>query len=81
MELQAESDLIRKPSGTIGGPYKCIHLDDNIIINNIQMQIDRIQKAYEQQYANPDTESEDSAWECEEIIEDTNMGGTSSESD
>jgi len=58
-----------------GWPYKRIHLDDNIIINNIQMQIDRIQKAYEQQYANPDTESEDSAWECEEIIEDTNMGG------
>jgi len=58
-----------------GWPYKRIHHDDNIIINNIQMQIDRIQKAYEQQYANPDTESNDSAWECEEIPEDTYMGG------
>ena len=43
------------------------------------MQIDRIHKAYEQQYANPDTESDnDSVWECEDITEqeqDTYMGG------
>jgi len=46
------------------------------------MQIDRIHRACEQQYANPDTESDDSAWECEEIPEhDTHMGGSSSEAD
>ena len=44
------------------------------------MQIDRIRKAYEHQYANPETESEDSAWECEDIT-DTYMEGSGSESD
>ena len=69
-------------TGYEGWPYKRIHHDDNIIINNIQMQIDRIHKAYEQQYANPDTESEDSEGECDEIPEeDMYMGGSSSESD
>lgn len=76
----------RPPPGYDGWPYKRIHCNDNIIINNIQMQIDRIRKAYEQQYANPETESEDSVWECEDITEqdtaqDIDMGEASSESD
>ena len=75
----------KPPPGYDGWPYKRIHHNDNIIINNIQMQIDRIHKAYEQQYANPGTESDnDSVWECEDITEqdtDTYMGGSSSESD
>lgn len=54
----------------------------DIIINNLQLQLDTIQKAYEQQYVIHDTES-DFEWECENIpeIEDTYMGGSSSESD
>ena len=48
------------------------------------MQIDRIQKAYVQQYAKPDTESDVSEMEyeeCEYNIQDTDMGGSGSESD
>jgi len=34
-----------------------------------------------QQYADPDTESDDSAWECEDTIQDIHMGESGSESD
>jgi len=55
-------------TGYEGWPYKRIHHNDNIIINNIQLQLDRIRKAYEQQYAQPESVS-DLDRECEDITE------------
>ena len=68
------------------GHIKTIHHNDNIVINNIQLQFDRIQKAYEQQAAYPESES-DNDMECEDITEQDNTqthmytGDSGSESD
>lgn len=38
----------KAPAGYEGWPYKRIHHNDNISINNIQLQLGRLQGAYEQ---------------------------------
>jgi len=69
-----------------GWPYKRVHHDDNIVINNFQMQLDRIQKVYEQPHLHPETDSDndieyEDTSEHENTQTNTNMGDSSSESD
>jgi len=76
----------RPLAGYEGWPYKRVHHNDNIVINNIQLQLDRIQKAYEQQYVYPESDS-DNEMECKDITGHANtqthmyMGDSGSESD
>jgi len=61
--------------GYEGWPYKRVHHNDNIVINNIQLQLDRIRKAYEQQQDHPDTESDEET-DGDNTYEHENTWGT-----
>jgi len=48
----------KSPVGFPGWAYKSVHLMENVIINNIQHEVDQIQRASSHQDENPDSSSE-----------------------
>jgi len=40
----------KPPAGHKGWPYKRVHLCDNIVVNNVQTQVDRMHKKYKNEY-------------------------------
>ena len=57
----------KAPAGYKGWPYKRVHLRENIVVNNLQSQVDRMHKKYRNEYEQKDkyvyNAEDDSAFE------------------
>ena len=80
----------KPPAGYKGWPYKKVHLQENIAVNNVQTHVDRMHKKYKHEYEKQETydADADSAFEegpdqSDEVAEDLQpvTGGSESESD